>query len=78
MVVTKEYMREYWKNNPDKYFLHLTKIKLKRNTNRFLKVIDSMLDRIDLYFYRQDKIGVESENAARRMGETNVRKSKKV
>ena len=58
-----EYMKNYYKCNPDKYKNHLLNIQRKRQINRFIKIIERMEILVFRYFYFQEI----NDNAANRL-----------
>ena len=55
-----EYMKNYYKCNPDKYKNHLTNIQRKRQINRFIKIIERMEILVFRYFYFQETNNAEN------------------
>ena len=58
-----EYMKNYYKCNPDKYKNHLTNIQRKRRIKSFIKIIERMEVLVFKYFYFQEI----NDNAANRL-----------
>jgi len=55
-----EYMKNYYKCNPNKYKNHLTNIQRKRRIKSFIKIIERMEVLVFKYFYFQETNNAEN------------------